>query len=72
MTAFLWVAGAVAVAVAALFFLRRDSRKRGEAEAVNKAQSEVLDDVEKANDARDRLRADPDYAEKVRNRFTRD
>ena len=32
---------------------------------------EVLDDIYVANKARDRLDADPEYAERVRKRFTR-
>lgn len=63
--------GVVAVFVATLYFIRRDSRKRGEAEAINKSQNEVLNDIHTANIVRDRLRHDGKYADRVQDRFTR-
>lgn len=36
-----------------------------------KVDKEVLDDVYEAKEARDKLRDDPEYADRVRDRFTR-
>lgn len=55
-----------------LYLLRRETYKRAELKEMNKSQNEVFEDVKKALDARDRLRTDPDYALRVRKRFTRD
>jgi hypothetical protein len=54
-----------------LWWLRRATLKTGAQQEQNRQQTEMLDDVQKANDARDRLRRDAGYAGRVRARFTR-
>jgi len=49
----------------------RRSRALGRAEAEGEMQRKVLDNVEKAALARDRLRGDPGAARRLRERFTR-
>ena len=56
---------------ALLYFMRRDNQTIGKEEAKSEAQNEILEDIEKANAARDRLNYDPAYADSVRRRFDR-
>lgn len=61
-----------AVAAGAMFWLRRETRGRARAETQLDNAREVIDAVKKANTARDRLRADPAFRDKLRARFRRD
>ena len=49
----------------------RRSREAGRLEARTKTQKETLDNVERANVAKDRQRRDGGYARRLRKRFTR-
>lgn len=60
----------VIISAIALSFLHKSGKELGKSEEKNEMQDEVLEDVEKANAARNRLRSDPDYANIVRDRFT--
>lgn len=65
---------AVAASAAAIFLFwlyARAQKKAGKTEQKLEASEKVIDDVATAKDARDRLRSDPDYARRVRERFTR-
>lgn len=52
-------------------FLVFTLKKQGREEERLEAQKEELDAVKDANNIRDRLKHDPDYARRVRDRFTR-
>jgi len=54
-----------------LHYLRKDNEAKGKTRAQLDAAEKIVDNVDKANAARDRLRSDPDYAGRVRKRFTR-
>lgn len=73
MATFAWgVAAVLAPAAIFLFWLyARAQKKAGKTEQKLEASEKVIDDVATAKDARDRLRSDPDYARRVRERFTR-
>lgn len=70
--------GKIVAAIAALFAFfginilktKRD-KDAGKIEAERDAAEEQLDDIHKANKIRDRLDSDPEYAKRVRDRFTR-
>lgn len=47
------------------------TRKRIQAEMEHKASSEALKEVEDAKKIRDKLESDSDFAQRVRDRFTR-
>lgn len=63
------VLGVVFVSFMALITL--GAYRAGKDRAEVETNEEVLDDIYVANKARDRLDADPEYAERVRKRFTR-
>lgn len=54
-----------------IWFIVRMARKGGIREAVNDAQSEVLDSVAEADRIRNRLRDDPEFAARMSDKFTR-
>lgn len=54
-----------------LWLMRRDVRRIARTEAENRQSKEVLDDVAEKNRIHDRLQHDSDYADRVRERFTR-
>lgn len=54
-----------------LSWMRKDVLDRGVAQEQSAQQEEIIDDVEKANTARDRLRIDPDYAKRMRDKYRR-
>lgn len=63
-----WGGGIIAVAVLLLVYvLRRDGRRLEQRDRMKG----TLDEIQKANQIRDRLRRDAGYAERVRRRFTR-
>ena len=64
------IAGLILNAIFKAFGVNRDEQI-GALKQANKEDAEVFDDVKKALDARDRLRSDPDYARRVRERFSR-
>jgi hypothetical protein len=43
--------------------------KAGRDAVVKKSQKETLEDIDEANETRDKLKHDSDYAERVRDRF---
>lgn len=68
----LLVTVALLAAVGILVWLHgRRSRALGRAEARAEQTGKALDDVEKANRARHRLRRNGNYARRLRERFTR-
>jgi len=75
MSPFPWAPlGAIALVAGAWLFLwrlRRDTLAAGAERERSDTREKVLDDVDKANDARDRLRRDAGYARRLRDRFTR-
>lgn len=54
------------------FFSIRNARKRAQAEERNKANEEILDSIEKVNNARDLIERDSSALKRLRNRFYRD
>lgn len=54
-----------------LWRIRRDTLKRGKIEQANQQMREVIDDIHTAHVARQRIDSDPDYAKRMRDRFTR-
>jgi hypothetical protein len=63
-----WGGGIIAVVVLLLmYFCRRDGRRLEQRDRMKG----TLDEIQKANQIRDRLRRDAGYAERVRRRFTR-
>lgn len=69
-------AGAAILAFAAFWLLlhklQAATKARAEAEQKHEQSQKVLDEVGKANAARDRLRSDPDYVKRVRDKYQRD
>lgn len=69
------LAGAALLAFAAfwllLHYLKKETAARAKAEHKNEQSEKVLDEIDTANAARDRLRSDPDYADKLRDKYTR-
>lgn len=56
---------------AACIFVTWKMYRAGQDNIRRKAAEDTIDDVNKANAARDRLRTDPDERKRVRDRFTR-
>jgi hypothetical protein len=56
------------LAILALFYT---FEKQGRNNEQNDEMQQVLDDIHTANMARDALESDPDFARRVRDRFTR-
>lgn len=71
----MFYAGAAILAFAAFWLLlhkvQAATKARAEAETRNEQSEKVLDEIDKANTARDRLRSDPVYADKLRDKYTR-
>ncbi|MBI1215699.1 MAG: hypothetical protein GC185_07770 [Alphaproteobacteria bacterium] len=71
----LWPEGAIIALFAGVWIflwrLRKHTLETGAQLQRNAEQEKTADDLQKANDARDRLRRDPGYAVRVRARFTR-
>lgn len=69
-------AGAAILAFAAFWLLlhklQTATKARAEAETRNEQAKKVLDEVGKANAARDRLHSDPEYARGLRDKYQRD
>lgn len=63
--------GLVVVFAGFLYFVLRSVKNSGKVEERSATQAEVLHDVQDAEKIHDRLRNDPDYAKRVRERFTR-
>ena len=76
----LWIVGGVGALAAACGFalwrFLKQTQEKAEQGAVlvemNLNQGVTLDAVQKAHDVRDRLRADRDYARRVRSKYSRD
>lgn len=69
--AFVFIA-AFAGYVLLLHKLQAATKARAEAETKNEQSEKVLDEVGESNAARDRLRSDRDYADKLRDKYQRD
>ena len=69
-------AGAAILAFAAFWLLlhklQAATKARAEAETKNEQSEKVLDEVGKSNAARDRLRSDSEFADKLRDKYQRD
>lgn len=71
MTSWIAYGAIIALGLAGLWWLRRDNRDLGRSEAENDAQDKALDDVAKANAARDRVRTDPAYRDSLHDKYDR-
>jgi hypothetical protein len=63
-TAFSWV-------LSKLFWWSNRDRRLGALEAKDEAYEKAIEDAEKARRIRERVRSDPDYRQRMRDRFTR-
>jgi hypothetical protein len=63
---------AFAVIALLVWALRRDATARGKTEAHAETYEHVIENVKKANAVRDRLKSDPAYTDKLRDKYRRD
>lgn len=69
----IYAAGFILVALGVLLYLmRRDVAKKAQAEARLDEKESVIEDLHQARIVRDKLRDDPDFAQRLRDKYQRD
>lgn len=72
MITFIATLAGIALCLGLLLYIFKDQQKLGQTIEREAQERKALDDVKEVIEIRDRLNSDPEYAKRVRDRFTRD